>query len=343
MLKRVLIFLGLGVAALSFLGLAFWYAPLLNSAPVKVEIQSGQTLTALAEQWQQEGWLPSALLLRVQARVYGNQLKVGEYEIPYDMNSAELLPFLAKATPLHHRLTLVEGHTLSSALSSLANHPMLEQDVQPLTLESVAQLLNIEGSPEGWIYPDTYIFHKNEKVSAILKRAYARMQQQLEQAWENRTDNLPYKTPYDALIMASIVEKETGLASERPRIAGVFVRRLQKRMRLETDPTIIYGLGDAYTGKLRRAHLRDASNRWNTYRHFGLPPTPIALLGREALDAALNPAAGDELFFVARGDGSHQFSATLAQHNQAVRKYQLNRKADYRSTPTVIPPKGNTP
>ena len=339
MLKRLLVFSVLGLFVLVFLGMAYWHSPLVNDRSLTVEIKAGQTLTVLAQEWQAQGWLPSALLLRLQARWYGDRLKVGEYTLPTGLTSAGLLPYLATATPISYRVTIVEGHTLRQALEVLAKHPRLKQDLQPLTSERVAQLLDIEGSPEGWIYPDTYAFHKNEKVSDLLKRAHGRMQQQLEQAWAERAENLPYRTPYEALIMASIVEKETGLASERPQIAGVFVRRLQKRMRLETDPTIIYGLGEQYAGKLRRTHLLDASNRWNTYRHFGLPPTPIALVGREALQAALNPAAGDELFFVARGDGSHQFSVTLSEHNKAVRKYQLNRKANYRSTPTALPAK----
>lgn len=323
--------------------LAFWYSPLTNEDSVRVDIRSGQTLHGLAKQWQQEGWLPSALLLRVQARVYGfPSLRAGEFDIPSGLNGPKLLAHLATQSPITHRVSLIEGQFLREALATLANTPLLEQDVQPLTATNVAQLLNIEGSPEGWLYPDTYVYQRGDKVSTILRQAHTRMQQQLEQAWAARQPGLPYKTPYDALIMASLVEKETGAPYERPMIAGVFVRRLQKNMRLETDPTIIYGLGEAYNGKLRRVHLQDRSNRYNTYRHHGLPPTPIALAGRAALDAALNPADGAELFFVARGDGTHQFSATLAEHNKAVRQYQLKRRADYRSTLTPIPPSNKT-
>lgn len=319
------------------IGAALWYMPLFNKEPVRVEIKSGQTLGVLAEQWQQEGWLPSALLLRLQARMYGDHLKAGEYEVPENMNSAELLPYLAKATPITYRFTLVEGQTLQDALRFLKIKKDIVQDISPLNMAEVGRYLKIDGSPEGWIYPDTYVYHKGEKVSSILRQAYIRMQQHLEEAWQNRAEGLPYETPYDALIMASIVEKETGMASERARIAGVFVRRLQKRMRLETDPTVIYGLGNSFTGNLTRKHLQDRSNIWNTYRHFGLPPTPIALAGREALEAALHPADGDELFFVARGDGSHEFSATLAAHNKAVRHYQItNRAKNYRSAPQAL-------
>ena len=151
--------------------------------------------------------------------------------------------------------------------------------------------------------------------------------------WPLRKEKLPLATPYEALILASIIEKETGLASERERIAGVFVRRLQRRMRLQADPTVIYGLGDAFTGNLRRSHLEDASNPYNSYRHFGLPPTPIALAGKAALRAALHPGAGNELYFVARGDGSHEFSAIMEQHESAVRRYQRKRTGNYHSAP----------
>lgn len=336
MLKKFTFWLSL-VSLLSVgLGLAIWHLPLTNQQPITLEIRQGQTLTALAEEWQQAGWLPSSLLLRLQARIYGNTLKVGEYEIPSGLSSAALLPYLATATPKTYRLTLIEGQTLQQALNTLASNPLLMQDIQPLTSAEVARRLNIEGSAEGWIYPDTYVYYKGEPVSTLLTQAYQRMQQHVQEAWAQRADGLPYDTPYQALVMASIVEKETGLASERHTIAGVFVRRLNKRMRLETDPTVIYGLGSDFQGNLTRRHLQDRSNPWNTYRHFGLPPTPIALAGREALEAALHPAAGDELFFVARGDGSHEFSATLEAHNKAVRYYQITHRAEnYRSAPAA--------
>lgn len=316
--------------------IALWQLPMNNEESVRVEIQRGDTLSSMARQWEQDGWLPSALLLRIQARLtgQGKNLKAGEFDIPPGLNGSALLRFLANAVPVSYRVTLIEGHDLQEALNTLHQAPKLEQDVVPLTAEQVASLLGISGSPEGWLYPDTYVYHSGDRVSTLLRQAYQRMQEQLQQAWDRRAGNLPYRTPYEALIMASVVEKETGAEAERPVIAGVFIRRLAKNMRLETDPTVIYGLGTEFDGNLRKKHLQDRSNPYNTYRHKGLPPTPIALAGRAALDAALHPDNGDSLYFVARGDGSHYFSSTLEEHNQAVRKYQIfRRRTDYRSAP----------
>ncbi|MFY9179702.1 MAG: endolytic transglycosylase MltG [Venatoribacter sp.] len=315
----------------------YWFLPLGNQAPRVITISSGETLSSKATQWQQQGWLPSARLLRLQARIYGfSYLRAGEFELPANLTGPQFLRFLQEATPLLHRLTLIEGRSLQDTLAFLATDSRLTQDIQPLTQENVATALNLTGSPEGLFYPDTYSFQRGDKVSVVLKQAHQRLNQELTKAWEQRASNLPYQTPYQALIMASIVEKETAVAFERPIIAGVFVRRLQKKMRLETDPTVIYGLGEAFHGNLTRQHLRDGSNPWNTYRHFGLPPTPIAAAGRLAIEAALHPADGDELFFVAKGDGTHYFSATLAEHNKAVRQYQIkNRASNYRSSPII--------
>ncbi|WP_269473252.1 endolytic transglycosylase MltG [Kineobactrum salinum] len=186
---------------------------------------------------------------------------------------------------------------------------------------------------EGLFLPETYRFERGTSDLDILARAHRAMLAALTEEWELRAPDLPYETPYEALIMASIIERETGVPDERQQIAGVFVRRLQRGMRLQTDPTTIYGLGTAFDGNLVRSHLRDGDNIYNTYRHHGLPPTPIALPGRAALHAALQPAEGDSLYFVARGDGSHEFNSTLEGHERAVRKYQLERRENYRSRP----------
>lgn len=322
----------LGVA----LGWSAWRLPLTNSETLRLDIRTGQSLSTLAPQWQQEGWLPSAWLLKLQAKALNwSGLRQGEFDLPPGLTGPEFLRFLQQATPVSYRLSLIEGQNLREALLTLSKETRLVQDVNPLDFVRVSELLGIEGSPEGWIYPDTYVFQRGDKVSTLLKQGHARLKKQLDDAWATRAPLLPYRTPYEALIMASIVEKETSIASERPQIAGVFVRRLQKRMRLETDPSVIYGLGADYRGNITRAHLQDSTNRWNTYRHGGLPPSPIALVGKEALAAALHPEEGEALFFVAKGDGSHVFSSNYEAHQQAVRTYQLKRVKEYRSTPSV--------
>ena len=190
--------------------------------------------------------------------------------------------------------------------------------------------------PEGRFFPDTYLFTSSETDLDLLRRAFERMEEVLATEWQAKAENLPYDSPYEALIMASIVERETGAVHEREEVAGVFVRRLEKGMRLQTDPTVIYGMGEKYQGRITRKDLRTHTD-YNTYRIDGLPPTPIALPGREAIHAALNPAEGDTLYFVARGDGTHKFSKTLAEHQKAVRAFQLNRRSDYRSSPAPSP------
>lgn len=313
---------------------------------IHLEIKQGQTLSQLAYSWQKQGWLPSAKFLLLQAKVLksAKDIKPGEFDIQSGTTSLQLLTLLTQGSSKRYRVSFIEGTRLTDALNNLANAPKLVQDVQPLTKAKVQELLQLEVMPEGWVYPDTYVYQSGDSVSSILKQSHARMQKILKQEWQlylseldkKESKKLPYKTAYEALIMASIVEKETGQASERPEIAGVFVRRLEKNMRLETDPTVIYGLGESFNGNLRKKHLRDRSNPYNSYRNKGLPPTPIALAGREAINAALNPDNGDSLFFVAKGDGSHYFSTSLDEHNRAVRKYQIFRRSkDYRSAPAV--------
>lgn len=311
---------------------------------ITIEINRGQTLSELAYSWEKQGWLPHAKVLLLQARVldHGKNLKPGEYDIPAGTTTFELLKLLTQGSSKRYRISLIEGTRLSEALVRLAQAPKLIQDVQPLNPASVQKLLLLDQVAEGWIYPDTYVYQAGDSASSILEQAHARMKTVLAQEWQlyqervskDKSKKLPYASPYEALVMASIVEKETGQAHERPEIAGVFIRRLQKNMRLETDPTVIYGLGETFNGNLRKKHLRDRSNPYNTYRNKGLPPSPIALAGREAINAALNPDDGKTLFFVAKGDGSHYFSTTLEEHNRAVRKYQIFRRSkDYRSAP----------
>ncbi len=339
-MKRILRLGGIISVLTTAVILGLFQLPTNNEQSIRIEITPGDTLSGLSRQWQQDGWLPSALLLRIQARLSGQSriLRPGEYDIPAALTGGQLLDYLASASPVAYRVTLIEGHDLREALTAISSAPKLIQDIQPLTPETVAAFLQLNTAAEGQLYPDTYVYHSGDKASVVIQQAHQRLQEQLQQAWQQRASDLPYNAPYEALIMASIVEKETGAAEERPMIAGVFVRRLQKNMRLETDPTVIYGLGPDFDGNLRRKHLQDRSNPYNTYRHKGLPPGPIALAGRAAMDAALNPEDGDALYFVAKGDGSHQFSATLEEHSAAVRRYQIYRRTkDYRSAPAPQP------
>ena len=243
------------------------------------------------------------------------------------------MELLASGRVIQYQVTLPEGITVAQALAILRRESDLEVDLSGADDPRLLALAEPFGHLEGLFFPDTYHYARGASDWQILQRAHDAMLDILEVEWQQRADGLPYETAYQALIMASIIERETGLPEEREQIAGVFVRRLQQGMRLQTDPTVIYGVGDEFDGNLRRAHLQDEGNAYNTYRHGGLPPSPIALPGRAAIRAALHPAQGSALFFVARGDGGHVFSDTLAEHEAAVRRYQLQRRQDYRSSP----------
>jgi len=297
-------------------------------------VPSGTNLNQLAAQLEVEGVLPSVWPLKVFARINNRgRIRAGEYEFATGITVLGLLDKLESGAIKYYQMTFPEGLTVSEWLVLLQTRKNIRQ-TPGLDPAAVATALGIQSSnPEGWFAPDTYSFAAGDSELSLLQRAHQKMQSQLETLWQSRAPGLPYESPYEALIMASIIEKETGAAGERSTIAGVFVRRLQKGMRLQTDPTVIYGLGDDYTGNLRRKHLSSASP-YNTYRIKGLPPTPIANAGVAALEAALHPADGKALYFVARGDGGHYFSNNLAEHQRAVRQYQINRRRkDYRSAP----------
>jgi UPF0755 protein len=254
------------------------------------------------------------------------RLQVGEYTIDHGMTPAQLLRKLEDGSVVQHQFTIVEGWTFRELRLALAKEEALEQTLSGLPDAEVMRRLGVGAEhPEGRFLPETYHYTRGFTDLELLKRTYVAMQNTLAAAWEKRDPDLPLRTPYEALVLASIVEKETGAAAERPQIAGVFIRRLRLGMLLQTDPTVIYGLGSAFDGNLTRRHLETATP-YNTYVVAGLPPTPIALPGRAAIEAALHPAAGEALYFVARGDGSHQFSASLAEHNRAVARYQLGRQ-----------------
>ena len=297
-------------------------------------VPAGGNLNQLAIQLEAEGVLPDVWPLKVFARLNKRgRIRAGEYEFAAGVTVLGLLEKLESGAIKYYQITFPEGLTLDEWLLLLQARENIRHTPE-LDAAGVGAALGIVSSnPEGWFAPDTYSFAAGDSELSLLRRAQQKMQAQLETLWQSRAPDLPYESPYEALIMASIIEKETGAAGERTTIAGVFVRRLQKGMRLQTDPTVIYGLGDDYTGNLRRKHLSSPSP-YNTYRIKGLPPTPIANPGAAAIEAALHPAEGKALYFVARGDGGHYFSNNLAEHQRAVRQYQINRRRkDYRSAP----------
>jgi UPF0755 protein len=289
------------------------------------EVQRGAGLRVVARQLADVGVLgdPYTFLALAYQTDRAGRLKAGEYEIRPGTRPAQLLDLLTSGHVIQYPLTLVEGRTFRQAVAAISADAVLVADLAGLSDEDIMARIGHTGiHPEGRLFPDTYLFPRGMGALDLVKRAYGRMEAVLAEEWDKRAPGLPFKDPYEALILASIVEKETGLAAERPEIAGVFVRRMQKGMKLQTDPTVIYGLGAAFDGNLRRADLT-TDTPYNTYTRGGLPPTPIALPGREAIHAVLHPAGGDSLYFVAKGDGGHAFSATLEEHNRAVRHYQL--------------------
>lgn len=253
-------------------------------------------------------------------------IKAGEYLIEANTTLPQLLEQFINGQVVQYSFTIVEGMTSQQLIDLIVNDERLINSFSNADLKSVMTALNLpDNHGEGEFLPETYNFIAGTTANKLLMRAHSSMSKELAKAWENKADNLPYKSAYEALIMASIIEKESGIAEERPQIAGVFVRRLKKGMRLQTDPTVIYGMGKAYNGNIRRKDLRK-DTPYNTYTRSGLPPSPIALPSKEAIDAALHPLAGKSLYFVATGkEGRHVFSNTLSAHNKAVRKYQLKK------------------
>lgn len=275
----------------------------------------------------------AAVYLKTYARITGQatSLKAGEYELAPGMNSFDLLALLVSGKTVLHELRIIEGRRFEDALAQIRANDKLVHTLDDA--KSIMGVIDRDGlAPEGRFFPDTYRFPKGTTDEDFLRRGIAAMDNVLQQEWEQRQAGLPYQSPEEALIMASIIEKETGAPAERAEIAGVFVRRLQRGMKLQTDPTVIYGMGKKFTGNLRRSDL-ELDTPYNTYTREGLPPTPICLPGRASIHAALHPASGDTIYFVSRGDGTHQFSSTLEQHNAAVNLYQ--RKSKVEAAPKV--------
>ena len=253
------------------------------------------------------------------------RLHAGEFALRPGMTPRDLIGDMAAGKVMQRNFTIVDGWTFADLRRALGAVDTITHDTAGVDDAGIMKQVGAEGEqPEGRFLPETYAYVKGDTDGSILKRAYTAMTKTLDAAWPARAPGLPLASPYEALILASIVEKETGRADERPRIAGVFVRRLEQHILLQTDPTVIYGMGAAYAGNIHKSDLT-TDTPYNTYTRAGLPPTPIALPGRAAIQAALHPAEGKELYFVARGDGSHVFSATLEEHNKAVACYQLKR------------------
>lgn len=345
MLRKLLITV-ICVLVLAVSGGALWVWQGLNTLdipvaleePVLLDVPSGTGFGQVARILETEGFLRDSLWLRIHGRLNPEavQVKAGEYEIVSGMTPRDILAKMVAGDTKQWSIQFIEGWTFRDMRQALANSERLKKETTDWSDEAIMEAVGAEGEhPEGRFFPDTYAFTGSETDLDLLRRSFERLERVLAEEWGNRAEDLPYDSPYEALIMASIVERETGAPHERGQVAGVFVRRLQKGMRLQTDPTVIYGMGDRYIGRITRKDLR-RHTPYNTYRIDGLPPTPIALPGREAIHAALNPEDGDALYFVARGDGTHKFSRTLSEHQKAVREFQLNRRSDYRSSPAPV-------
>lgn len=342
-IRRLLLLLLLAASVAGFGAYQYFNQWLKDPLPLpdeglEYQLAAGRTLSHMVRDLAARDILAHPRAFLLYARVTGQaQVRAGEYSFAADTSPRELLSVVNRGDVKTYRVTLVEGRTFADFVDTLAAAPRLRSELsgQPLSAQLAILDLPID-HPEGWFFPDTYQYVGGETDVAILRRAYRRMAETLEELWPGRMQGLPYETPYQALVMASIIERETGAPWERRKIAGVFVRRLQQGMRLQTDPTVIYGMGAAYRGRISYRDLREPTP-YNTYVIHGLPPTPIAMPGREAIYAALHPAAGKALYFVAKGDGTHVFSDTLAAHNAAVKAYQHQRASDYRSTLEALP------
>ena len=308
-------------------GLFYWAnEPLIEAGgkPIEFTIQAGSGVRSAMRQVNQAGVPAEPLLLEVLARGSGraNRIKAGSYRLTAGSSPLALLQMLVRGDTIQESVTIIEGWTFSQMRALLSKHEGLKKDALALEDTQLLARLGVDYPyAEGLFYPDTYKFSRGSSDLQIFEQAHGRMKKMLEEEWAKRVEDLPYKTPYEALIMASIIEKETGKPSERDRIAAVFVNRLKRGMLLQTDPTVIYGMGANFDGNIRKQDLL-TDTPYNTYKRVGLPPSPIALPGRAALQAALNPAKTNDLYFVARGDGTSQFSENLADHNKAVNQYQ---------------------
>ena len=293
------------------------------------EVEPGSSLTRVARELDAENLIKHPRIFSLYGQYSGaaNSIQSGEYEITAGISARDFLDMMVAGNTVQYRLTLVEGWTLQQSLTAIWGSPNTTREIEPTNAAGIAAVLGLPTeSAEGLLFPDTYFYTKGSSDIEILRRANSRLENVLEEAWDNRLGALPYDNSYDALIMASIIEKESAAGSDRGDISGVFVRRLEQGMRLQSDPTVIYGMGENHDGDIRREDLLEET-AYNTYRINGLPPTPIALAGIESILASLNPLPSNYLYFVSKGDGTHYFSSTLEEHNAAVNRFQLNQQS----------------
>ena len=320
------------------------HTPAVVGKPVVIEIDKGDSFKQITDKLlaQNVGFKPFWFKVIAVRKKVVKKLKTGEYELAPGLTLPEIVGLFVQGKTRQYAITFPEGWNFKEILQEVESNPNLDHTLHDIDYEALLSKLGVDikhsaivpgfalppasmQSPEGLFFPDTYFFEKHTSDIALLKRAYDKMQLVLKEEWLQKAEALPFKTPYEALILASIVEKETGVVTERPLIAGVFIRRLQTGMLLQTDPTVIYGMGENYQGNISYKDLKTATP-YNTYVIKGLPPTPIAMPGRDAINAALHPDNSNTLYFVARGDGTHEFSATLKDHNLAVDSFQRKKK-----------------
>ncbi|MDX1490009.1 MAG: endolytic transglycosylase MltG [Pseudohongiellaceae bacterium] len=334
MSKRLVIILSsccAGIICIALVGLltlrSYLHTPYVTQDHI-IEIRPGSGLQSIARQLANETSLqyPRVFSLWGRLKGYDRVLRTGEFQLKQGMSASDVALQLTSGQVVQYPIAFIEGTTAKQALETLWNSPKISVTLQQSSEAEILTALGAEyESLEGLLFPDTYFYTAGTSDLSVLKRAYTRLQEELQSLWQARAVGLPYESPYEALVLASIIEKETGIDAEREDIAGVFTRRLSRGMRLQSDPTVIYGMGERYDGDIRSADLRETT-AYNTYRINGLPPTPIALASRRAIEASLNPRPGDSLYFVATGDGGHVFSVTLEQHNAAVRRFLENSR-----------------
>ncbi|CAG0968557.1 Endolytic murein transglycosylase [Methylophilaceae bacterium] len=323
------------LAAMLLAGWMFYFATTpthFDSEVLEVDLKAGSSLRGISEQLESQGAIGNAwgftLLVRLMGRA--GEVKAGNYLFESGITPYEIFITVTDGKTTQSSITFIEGWTFAQMRAAMMNNDSIKHVTIAYTDQQILENIGASDShPEGLFFPDTYFFSRGMSDQDILKRAYHAMRERLDKAWQTREAGLPYKTPYEALIMASIIEKETGRGDERQMIAGVFVNRLRMGMRLQTDPTVIYGMGEGFDGNIRKKDLQ-VDTLYNTYTRAGLPPTPIAMPGLASIEAALHPAKTKALYFVGKGDGSHAFSSTLAEHNRAVGRYQLGKRNNAR-------------